>query len=85
MAQAMPPLRCIAHPRASYRGRYMCEGRPCRNRAQRFVRADNNPDGYIYPTVEVRYKKIFFYTYFNFFIRFQMNGLVNFNNQFIFV
>jgi hypothetical protein len=52
MAQAMPPLQIIAQPRASHRERYMCEMRG--NRAQRFIRAEDNPDKYVYPTVEVR-------------------------------
>jgi hypothetical protein len=55
MAKAMPPLRIIAQPKASYRPRYLCEGRPCRNRAQRFVRADDNPDKFVYPTIEVKF------------------------------
>jgi len=54
MAEAMPALRIIAQPRASYRARYICEGQPRRNRAQRFVRADDNPYQYVYPTVQVR-------------------------------
>ncbi len=54
MTQAMPSLRIIAEPKASYRARYKCEGRPFRNRAQRFVRADDNSYQYVYPTVEVR-------------------------------
>ena len=53
MAQPLPPLCFVAEPRASYRARYMCEGRPARNRAQRFVRAQENPDKYVYPTIEV--------------------------------
>ncbi len=64
MAEAMPPLRIIAQPKASYRARYMCEGRPCRNRAHRFVRADDNPDRYVYPTIEVRFKKSLFFFFF---------------------
>ena len=51
MAQAMPPLRIIAQPRATYRERYMCEMRG--SRAQRFIRAEDNPDQCVYPTVEV--------------------------------
>ena len=54
MAEVMPALRIIAGPRRAYRPRYMCEGRPCRNRGQRFVRADDNPDEYVYPTIEVK-------------------------------
>jgi len=54
MATVMPPLRIIAQPKASYRGRYICEGRPYRNRAQRFVRVDDNQYKYVYPTIEVK-------------------------------
>lgn len=54
MTEAMPALRIIAEPKQAYRPRYICEGRPCKHRAQRFVRADDNPDKYVYPTIEVR-------------------------------
>lgn len=57
MAQTMPPLRFVAQPRCSYRLRYMCEGRPHRNRAQRFVRADDNSEKYVYPTIEVSFNE----------------------------
>ncbi len=60
MAGVMPRLRIRAQPKTSYRPRYMCEGRPCRNRAQRFVRADDNPDKYDYPTIEVTFFEIIF-------------------------
>lgn len=53
MVDAMPSLRFVAEPRGVYRARYMCEGRPSRNRAQRFVRADDNPERFVYPTIEV--------------------------------
>mgnify|MGYP002384145714 CR=1 FL=1 len=53
MAQPMPALRFVAQPKRSYRLRYRCEGRPVRNRAQRFVRADDNPEKFSYPTIEV--------------------------------
>ncbi|CAF0725571.1 unnamed protein product [Rotaria sp. Silwood1] len=53
MTQAMPPLRLIAQPKASYRERYICETDRRRNRAQRFVRADNNPNRLVYPTIEI--------------------------------
>jgi hypothetical protein len=72
MAEAMPPLRIVAQPKASYRARYMCEGRPCRNRAQRFVRSDDNPDKYVYPTIEV---KIFIF----FSFLFQLINFIFFN------
>ena len=51
MSQTMPSLALIAQPKPSYRERYMCEMRG--NRAQRFIRAADNPGNYIYPTVEV--------------------------------
>lgn len=57
MAEAVPTLRFVAEPRVSYRARYVCEGRPSRNRSQRFVRADDNSDGYVYPTIEVSLSK----------------------------
>ncbi|CAF1060927.1 unnamed protein product [Rotaria sordida] len=53
MTQAMPPLRLIAQPKASYRERYICETDRRRNRAQRFVRADKNPYQLVYPTIEI--------------------------------
>lgn len=86
MAQALPPLRFLAEPRASYRARYMCEGRPARNRAQRFVRADENSNGYVYPTIEVnsfQHKNVNDWFFFGH--RFLPNGLVNFPNLHIFV
>ena len=61
MAEAMPPLRFLAQPRKSYRARYICEGRPCKHRAQRFVRADDNPEKYVYPTIEVKFFENFFF------------------------
>ena len=54
MAGVMPQLRIVAQPKAVYRPRYMCEGGPRRS-AQRFVRADDNPDRYEYPTIEVTF------------------------------
>jgi hypothetical protein len=76
MAQSMPPIRIIAQPKASYRERYMCEMR--RNRPQRFIRAeDDNPDKYVYPTVEVNYKSNLFASFSLYFLnRFQLNGLI---------
>ncbi len=71
MTEPMPPLRFVAQPRASYRARYMCEGRPHRNRAQRFVRANDNPDKYVYPTVEVKLSQnLVFFSSFNLLILF---------------
>ncbi|CAF2375946.1 unnamed protein product [Rotaria sp. Silwood2] len=53
MTQAMPSLRIIAQPKASYRERYICETDRRRNRAQRFVRADSNSKQFVYPTIEI--------------------------------
>jgi len=60
MAHSMPRLRIIAEPKASYRERYICEGDRRRNRAQRFVRADDNPDKLVYPTIQVTSKQNLF-------------------------
>lgn len=57
IVQTIPPLRILAQPKTSYRGRYMCETDRRRNRAQRFVRADYNLQGFAYPTVEVKFYK----------------------------
>ena len=53
MAQLTSTLRIIAQPKASHRERYMCETDRTRNRAQRFVRADDNHEALEYPTIEV--------------------------------
>ncbi len=54
MAQPDLPIRIIAQPRAEYRERYVSEMMRSRNRAHRYIRADTNPKGLDYPTIEVK-------------------------------
>lgn len=49
----MLSLNIIAQPKAVYRERYICETDRRRNRAQRFVRAEDNEYQLVYPTIEV--------------------------------
>ena len=60
------PLRIIAQPKASRRERYFSEQDSGRQRAHRYIRAENNPDRFDHPTVEVKgnKNKLFFYFYF---------------------
>jgi hypothetical protein len=46
-------LRIIAEPKAYYRERYSCETDPKKNRAQRYIRAQEDNSKYEYPTVKV--------------------------------
>lgn len=46
-------LRIIAEPKAFYRERYSCETDPTKNRAQRYIRTEDNNNQYEYPTVKV--------------------------------
>ena len=50
----MEKLRIIAQPKAFYRERYCSETDPSKNRAQRFIRADDERSKHEYPTVQVR-------------------------------
>ncbi|CAF5053979.1 unnamed protein product, partial [Rotaria sp. Silwood1] len=44
-------LLILAEPKAFYRDRYYCETDKTKNRAQRFIRAEDNQLKYEYPTV----------------------------------
>lgn len=54
VTQPMEKLRIIAQPKALYRERYCSETDPSKNRAQRFIRADDEQTKHEYPTVQVR-------------------------------
>jgi hypothetical protein len=54
MAQSFPQLCFLAQPQSTYRERYFSELDPRRNRPQRFIRADKNPNNFDYPTIEVK-------------------------------
>jgi hypothetical protein len=53
MTQPTEKLRIIAQPKALYRERYCSETDPNKNRAQRFIRADDDNNKHEYPTVQV--------------------------------
>ncbi|CAF1037725.1 unnamed protein product [Rotaria sordida] len=46
-------LLILAEPKAFYRDRYSCETDRTKNRAQRYIRADDNQLKYEYPTVKI--------------------------------
>ncbi|CAF3351755.1 unnamed protein product [Rotaria sp. Silwood1] len=46
-------LLILAEPKAFYRDRYYCETDKTKNRAQRFIRAEDNQLKYEYPTVKI--------------------------------
>ncbi|CAF1578302.1 unnamed protein product [Adineta ricciae] len=46
-------LRILAQPKAFYRERYCSETDPSKNRAQRFIRADDDSSRYEYPTIQI--------------------------------
>ncbi|CAF2241671.1 unnamed protein product [Rotaria magnacalcarata] len=46
-------LRILAQPKSFYRDRYPCETDPKKNRAQRYIRAEDGKTNYEYPTVEI--------------------------------
>jgi len=54
MAQSFQQLGFLAQPQSTYRERYFSELDPRRNRPQRFIRADKNPNNFDYPTIEVK-------------------------------
>ncbi len=54
MAQSDLPIRILAEPKAEHRERYVSEMMRSRNRAHRYIRADTNPKGLDYPTIEVK-------------------------------
>ena len=54
VTQPMEKLRILAQPKALYRERYCSETDPSKNRAQRFIRADDERSRHEYPTVQVR-------------------------------
>ncbi|CAF3395995.1 unnamed protein product [Rotaria socialis] len=53
MGEFILPLRIVAEPKSSHRERYLCEMDPSRNKSQRFIRADFNPENLDYPTIEI--------------------------------
>ncbi|CAF2877017.1 unnamed protein product [Rotaria sp. Silwood2] len=56
MAQPSEKLQIIAQPKAFYRERYCSETDPRKNRAQRFIRADDETSKHEYPTVQIPLK-----------------------------
>ncbi|CAF3920202.1 unnamed protein product [Rotaria sordida] len=56
MTQPSEKLRVIAQPKAFYRERYCSETDPSKNRAQRFIRAEDDIGQHEYPTVEIPLK-----------------------------
>ncbi len=53
VTQPTEKLRILAQPRSLYRERYNSETDPNKNRAQRFIRADDDSSQHEYPTVQV--------------------------------
>lgn len=51
--QTSEKIRIIAQPKAFYRERYCSETDPTKNRAQRFIRAEEDNGKHEYPTIEV--------------------------------
>ena len=54
MTRPTQQLRIIAEPKAFYRERYESEQYKTGNRAQRYIRAEDNQFKLEYPTIEVR-------------------------------
>ena len=54
MTQPTQQLRIIAEPKAFYRDRYGSEHNKNGNRAQRYIRAEDNQFNLEYPTIEVK-------------------------------
>lgn len=54
MAKPSIQLSILVQPQLAYRERYISELDPRRNRAQRFIRTDQNPFKLDYPTIEVK-------------------------------
>ena len=61
MTQPIQELQIIAQPKALYRDRYESELDKSKNRAQRYILAEDNQYKLEYPTIEVRNKT---HTYF---------------------
>lgn len=61
--QTSEKIRIIAQPKAFYRERYCSETDPTKNRAQRFIRAEEDNGKHEYPTIEV-----WSYNYYHYFL-----------------